>query len=135
MRFLLELTQYIQPHGSQYIRRHGLYASRTKGKWPDIPQIARLAPTGWKREHLQAHDSLQPYVEKLSYSVSDKKVRSTWAKLIAQVYEVDSMTYSHCGSSMRILTVITEPQEIRKILRQLVKITRSPPGFDPASLN
>lgn len=33
MRFLLELTQRIPPRGSQYIRRYGLYASRTKGKW------------------------------------------------------------------------------------------------------
>ena len=45
------------------------------------------------------------------------------------------MTCSQCGSSMRILAVITEPQEIRKILRHLVKIGRSPPGFDPVSLN
>jgi hypothetical protein len=36
---------------------------------------------------------------------------------------------------MRILAVITEPEEVRKILRHLVKICRSPPGFDPASLN
>ena len=36
---------------------------------------------------------------------------------------------------MRILAVITEPEEVRKILRHLVKIGRSPPGFDPASLN
>jgi hypothetical protein len=71
----------------------------------------------------------------LAYSVSDKEGRSTWAKLIAQVYEVDPMTCSQCGSSMRILAVITEPQEIRKILRHLVKIGRSPPGFDPVSLN
>jgi len=36
---------------------------------------------------------------------------------------------------MRILAVITEPEEVRKILRYLVKIGRSPPGLDPASLN
>jgi len=36
-RFLLELTQHIPRRGSQYIRRYGLYASRTKGKWPDMP--------------------------------------------------------------------------------------------------
>jgi hypothetical protein len=34
---------------------------------------------------------------------------------------------------MRVVAVITEPQEVRKI--QLVKISRSPHGFDPASLN
>jgi hypothetical protein len=134
-RFLLELTQHITPRGLQYIRRYGLYASRTKGKWPDMPHIVRLAPTGWKIEHLPTSESPQPYVEESAYSVSDKEGRSTWAKLIAQVYEVDPMTCSQCGSSMRILAVITEPQEIRKILRHLVKIGRSPPGFDPVSLN
>jgi hypothetical protein len=36
---------------------------------------------------------------------------------------------------MRILAVITEAEEVRKILRHLVKIGRSPPGFHPASLN
>jgi hypothetical protein len=85
--------------------------------------------------HLPTSESPQPYVEESAYSVSDKEGRSTWAKLIAQVYEVDPMTCSQCGSSMRILAVITEPQEIRKILRHLVKIGRSPPGFDPVSLN
>jgi hypothetical protein len=36
---------------------------------------------------------------------------------------------------MRILAVITEPEEVCKILRHVVKIGRSPPGFDPTSLN
>jgi hypothetical protein len=44
MRFFLELTQHIPPNGCQYIRRYGLYASRTKGKWPDKPNVVRLAP-------------------------------------------------------------------------------------------
>jgi hypothetical protein len=52
--------------------------------------------------------------------------------LIAQVYEVDPLTCCRCGSPMRILAVITEPEEVRKILRHLVKIGRSPPGLDPS---
>jgi hypothetical protein len=40
---------------------------------------------------------------------------------------------------MRILAVITEPEEVKKILRHLMKIGRSPPGWatpaDPTSLN
>jgi hypothetical protein len=42
MRFFLELTPHIPPKGCQYILRYGLYASRTKGKWPDTPHGARL---------------------------------------------------------------------------------------------
>lgn len=30
---------------------------------------------------------------------------------------------------------LADAEEVRKILRHLVKIGRSPPGFDPASLN
>ena len=75
--FLLELTQHIPPRGLQYIRRYGLYASRTKGKWPDMPYITRLAPTGWKAEHLQVSKSLQPYVEESAHTVSDRESRST----------------------------------------------------------
>ena len=129
MRFLLELTQHVPPLGSQYIRRYGLYASRTKGKWPDMPHVMRLAPAGWKAERLKASELIESYYEESS--VSDQESCSTWARLIAQVYEVDPLTCSRCGSPMRILAVITEPEEVKKILRHLVKVGRPPPGLDP----
>ena len=97
--------------------------------------MVRLAPAGWKSEHLQALESVQPYYEESAYSVSEKESRSTWARLIAQVYEVDPLICPRCFTPMRILAVITEPEEVRKILLHLVKIGRSPPGFNPASLN
>jgi hypothetical protein len=133
-RFLLELAQHIPPRGSQYIRRYGLYAAlrrtaRTNGKWPDMPHVMRLAPAGWKAERLKASESVESYYE--ASSVSDQESRSTWVRLIAQVYEVDPLTCSRCGSPMRILAVITDPAEVKKILRHLVKVGRSPPGIDP----
>ena len=36
---------------------------------------------------------------------------------------------------MKILAIITDPEEVKKILRHLVKTGKSPPGLDPASLN
>jgi hypothetical protein len=36
---------------------------------------------------------------------------------------------------MRILAVITDPAEVKKILRHLIKIGRPPPGLDLAALN
>ena len=97
MRFFLELTQHIPPKGCQYIRRYGLYASRTKGKWPHQPYVMRLAPAGWKKQQRQADQDVQPYDAEAIYAVSDKESRSTWARLIAQVYEVDPLTCSRCG--------------------------------------
>ena len=64
-----------------------------------------------------------------SQPVSDQESRRTWARLIAQVYEVDLSIYTRCSAQMRVLAVITEPEEVRKILRHLVKIGRSPPGL------
>ena len=96
MRFFLELIQHIPPKGCQYIRHYGLYASRTKGKWPDKPHVVRAAPAGWKTEHPQAVQDMQPHDAKADYSVSDKESRSMWASLIAQVYEVDPFTCCRC---------------------------------------
>jgi hypothetical protein len=101
MRFFLELTQHIAPKGCQYIRRYGLYASRTKGKWPDTPHVRRLAPAGWKKERLQTSQEVQPYDVEEADSVSDKESRSTWARLIAQVYEVDPLVCPRCSAPMR----------------------------------
>ena len=84
--------------------------------------------------HLNSGKGVEALLEAIP-SVSDKESRSTWAKLIAQVYELNPLVCPRCHSEMRIVAVITEPQEVCKILRHLVKIGRSPPGFDPASLN
>ena len=46
--FLAELTQHIPPKGIQHIRRYGLYALRTRGKWTEHPEVIRHVPEGWK---------------------------------------------------------------------------------------
>jgi hypothetical protein len=97
IRFLLELTQHIPTRGSQYVRRYGLYASRTKGKWPDMPHVKRLAPAGWKAERLKASESVESYYEEST--VSDQESCSTWARLIAQVYEVDPLECPRCHAT------------------------------------
>jgi len=48
LEFLADLLQHIPPKGLQCIRRHGLDASRTKGRREEIPWVAERAPEGWK---------------------------------------------------------------------------------------
>jgi hypothetical protein len=36
---------------------------------------------------------------------------------------------------MRVLAVITDPPQVLKILRHLIKIAKPPPGLHPAALN
>ena len=68
-------------------------------------------------------------------SPDDKKRKSAWARLIKKVYGEGPLICPKCGSGMKILTVIFDPDEIKRILSHLVKIGRAPPNFDPASLN
>jgi hypothetical protein len=93
-------------------------------------------------------------------TVSHAACRSAWARLITKVYEIDPsggspcptgalarreggreadsespLVCPRCGSEMKLLAVITDPAEVRKILRHLLKIGRAPPGLDASALN
>ncbi len=61
--------------------------------------------------------------------------KRAWARLIAKVYEIDPLICPECGSEMRVIAIIEDPDEIRHILRHLIKIGRAPPGFDTSRLN
>jgi hypothetical protein len=84
--FLAELTQHIPPKGLQLIRRYGLYASRTKGRWEEMPWVAERAPEGWKASHRHPADA-----EGLDYVPlrdGDEEVtvdarKRAWARLLA----------------------------------------------------
>ena len=51
MDFIALITQHIPPKGKQYIRRYGLYSSRTRGVWERSPFVVKLAPKLWKEAH------------------------------------------------------------------------------------
>ena len=65
-------------------------------------------------------------------AVTGRKVQG---RLLAKVYEVDPLVCPKCGSEMNVIAIIEDPDEIKRVLRHLVKIGRSPPGFDPNHLN
>lgn len=83
-----------------------------------------------------------PGVEDLGYEpLSDGDEEATvdarkraWARLLAKVYEVDPLVCPKCGAEMKVIAIIEDPDELGRILRHLVKMGRSPPGFDPDRL-
>ena len=131
--FLAELTQHIPPKGVQYIRRYGLYASRTRGKWTEHPEIIKHAPSGWKASQQESPGNEKTFDEEES-EVTDRTSRKAWARLLTKVYEIDPMVCPKCGSEMRVIAVIRNPPEIRKILKHLRKIGRPPPGVDYSNI-
>ena len=63
-------------------------------------------------------------------SVSEEKPtllqRSSWAKLLAKVFEIDISKCS-CGGSLKIISAIRDPFAIRKILNHLGLSPQPPP--------
>lgn len=134
--FLVEVLQHLPDAGTHLIRRYGLYSSRSRGTWSRTPHLARLAPEGWQKDH-QGQPALHLSTlsqDTMDQSVSAKEARSAWARLLAKIYEVDPLRCTRCGSQMRVLAVITDPQQVLRILRHLIKTGAAPPGLDAASL-
>ena len=138
LEFLAELTQHVPPRRVQLIRRYGLYSSRTKGRWSQMPHVAARAPEGWRVSHtaeatVPEDRGFEPLDDGEEVTVDAGK--RAWARLLAKVYEIDPLGCPNCGWEMRVIAVIQDPAEIRDILAHLVKTGRAPPGFDPALLN
>ena len=112
-----------------------MYSSRGRGKWVDKPYVVRLAPAGWKDKHNSyAQTENLPGEQEADIDVASAECRASWARLIRKIYEVDPLVCKKCGSPMKVLAVITDPDEVKNILRHLMKTGKSPPGLDPASL-
>ena len=123
--FIAELTAHIPPKSTHYIRRYGLYASRSRATWRRKPHLVRLAGSAWRAAHPAAAIGTEPAPQ--SQDVERKTASSTWARLIAKVYEVDPLQCSRCGAAMKVVAVIVDPVEVEKILRHLIKTGRAPP--------
>ena len=49
-------------------------------------------------------------------SDAHRQRRLSWAKMIQKVYEIDPLLCSFCGGEVKILSFITKPKTIKKIL-------------------
>lgn len=58
------------------------------------------------------------------------RATSSWARLIKRVYEVDPLTCTACGGTMRIVKLYTEPKTIAPLLKKHgLPLYRAPPPF------
>ena len=103
-----------------------------------MPWVAQRAPDGWKAIHRSSagndHLGFDPLSDEGEEVNVDARKRA-WARLLAKVYEVDPFVCPKCGADMKVIAVIEDPDELKRILRHLIKIGRSPPGFNPDRLN
>ncbi len=104
-------------------KENGLYSSRSKGK---ARKDGSLDNFGWG-----AKSEEEPHKEQEENpfeTLSEKKSKQTYARLIKKVFEVAPLICPKCGSEMIVLAIITNSEEILKILNHLRK-NKSPP-FD-----
>ena len=141
LEFLVQLLQHLPDPRTHLVRRYGLYSSRSRGTWSRKPWLLPLAPQGWLQQHAlgadatPAEDSAQQRVFTREYRVAFHGTPWSWARLLAKVYEVDALRCSRCGSPMKVLAVITDPSEVRRILLHLIKTGVAPPGLEASALN
>ena len=98
-----------------------------------LDHVLKLVPDGWKEQNrIEIQNEGEDIAEPVNQSddISVKKSKATWARLIAKIYEVDPLTCPKCGSEMKILSVIMDTYEIKKILKHLVKTNKAHPGLD-----
>jgi hypothetical protein len=97
--FLAELTQHIPEHYEHRVHHYGEYSSRRRG----------IATKKGEQETPGVRES----------SMSRKSCNKAWAALIRKIYEVDPLTCSKCGGTMRIIAFIHDPEPVRAILEHL----------------
>jgi hypothetical protein len=84
------MVQHI-PIPRRLIRYFDLYSSKSRSKWKDWDYIARLAPSGWKEQNDIEIEGEEKEIQENCHDgdISTKKSKSTLARLMAKIYEVD----------------------------------------------
>jgi hypothetical protein len=101
MEFVARVLMHVPDLNKPYIHHYGIYSNRSQHK-------PRKDSTS--AEATQNEDPPR---------VSNSKLRRRWADLIRRVYQTDPLICPKCGSKMRILSFITQPRVINKILEHL----------------
>ena len=52
-------------------------------------------------------------------TLSAAATRIDWASLLRHGFEIDSLACTRCGSRMRIIAAVTQPDEVRRMLAHL----------------
>lgn len=119
--WLAQLCAHIPDRFEHLVRYAGWYSNRSRGKRRRTePQPAEV-------------------VARNTDTREAARVRSTWARLIHKVYEVDPLECPRCKGPMRVIALIDDKAVIHKLLshlglqapQQTPRTQIGPPAHDP----
>jgi hypothetical protein len=121
--FLARLLMHIPAPRLHLVRYYGHYANAARARRRKMVEEA-TTPEGTESTRGDAIPS----------SAERRRLRRGWAQLIRRVYEIDPLLCP-CGETMRVLSFLTDPTVVRKILRHLESQSsgrqRGPPQMGP----
>ena len=102
LEWIHRITAHIPDPGRHCQRFYGAYSNR-----------GRVVKSWAQSESADANSDTQ---EDGDNSDISREARSTWARLIRKIFEADPLVCS-CGARMRIISFITDPRVVDRILR------------------
>ena len=104
LEWIQRITSHIPDPGQHTRRSYGAYSNRSRV----TARAARDRTSPTAQARLAGEDS-----------EFAKETRRTWARLLRKIFEIDPMLCSRCGAEMKIISVITDPRIVDRILRHL----------------
>jgi hypothetical protein len=104
LEWIHRLTSHIPDPGRHCQRFYGAYSNRS-----------RISMAAAEDESAVWAAAKPPEQDDSDFS---RQTRSTWARLIKKIFEADPLLCT-CGSPMRIVSFITDPRVVDRILRHL----------------
>jgi len=146
--FLARLVTHIPNKYEQTVRYYGYYSNKSRGvrarAYANAIELsaAAAAVNGPDTTGPTSAQTEDPTVI-IPVSLSRKRFKKNWARLIQKVYNIDPLECPKCGERMRIIAFIEEEAVIKKILSHLnlwlpqyhaPPDYLGPPGWSQASL-
>jgi hypothetical protein len=118
--FVDQLAAHIPPRRVQLVRRYGIYAGKVRAQWVDRPAIVHLATVGWQSSHIVRDKRIEDEGD-IDSVVAEPDAwaqlrKQSWARLLQKIYEVDPFLCPKCNGQMRVVAIIQDREELRKII-------------------
>jgi hypothetical protein len=134
LEFLETLSRLIPPPRVHRHRYHGVLAPNARLR-ARIVALPRDDPDMSEPEEgspeIPGDEPAAHFQEDSAAALTGHAARSRWARLIARIYEVFPLRCPDCGSDMRILAFLTDPEPVGAILRCL-DLPHTAPRLSPA---